>query len=865
MGNQKRLLFNLKAIVGLLSFCRKTILIVFLISQALVYSSSVYSNNTDSLLAVIQSTADPVIKMELYIKVGDMFEYTFPDQAIFYFSQAYEISNQVRDVSNNRAFLPKTELLRAKSLRYIGIVHSNQGNYEEALDKYFEAKKVLDDVRSLYVAAERNIIDLKYAKLLNNIAVVYSQQSIFKIAKEYNLAALEVHERMGDLKSIAVVNSSLGILEARQANLTQAQEYFHKALELYTLLDDKEGVAQTYNNIGNVYLNNNGGEESIPLYYKAYEIFAEMNYLQRMGAVKNNLGRAYHKTGNYKKSIDNLNEGLKLRKQINDRKGQVESYVYMGDVYFELSDFGKALECFNTALEISDGINDRVSQSRSYISLGKVYSSKGNQQLAIEKAFIGLEIAQEYNLKYEVFQANQSLASFYRLKGDYRNAYDYFERSFNVHNEILNEQKVRQLAEMEVGYQARVKQQQIEYLEQQKQLQDLKLSQSNTLIYLLSLLFLIVLIVGIFSILLLKQRSRLLLFKSERDARSRIRKTSNDFDAILQGHAHAMILTDDKLDVIALNTMAEQWFKSFSTDELSVGDSLYSISHPILNDLIYEQLFFSLRGESREREIEIALPGRNKRYYKVFTNPVYEEPNEVIQSVSIMIEDITLRRANEERIIADLKEKETLIKEIHHRVKNNLQVIISLIRLQNNEIKDQSVKESFKELEQRVSAMSFVHEELYKSDNLSDINFEEYLKKITANLSSIYKKPVSVNNHFQLRDAFVNIDIAVPCGLVVNELLSNAFKHAFNGAGNKGAASSNNIDIRFTEHITNFELVVSDNGKGVPKNFDFEKANTMGLHLVKVIVEDQLRGEWKMHNGKGLTVVITFPKGPFNS
>ncbi len=822
---------------------------------------SLIAQDLDSLLVQAQKATDPVEQMERYIELGDRFEYTHPDRAISYYKEAYEVSNVVRESTRNRSLIPKTEILRAKSLRYMGIVQSDQGNYQEALENYFEAKKTLDDARSAYTAVARDEIDLKTAKLLNNIGIVFSHQSLFEVAKEYYLEALAVYEELADQNSIAVVYNSLGIIEARQANITEALRYFRHALDIYKQQNNQEGVAQTYNNIGNVNLYHGNYEEALALFFKAYDGFSEMKYIHRMAATLNNIALIYQRLGDFEEAVLQFQESIRMREEINDQRGLTEGNNNLGNLYLDMEDFERADQCFQNSYEISKTLGDNHNLATAYINMGRVAFHANNPGSAIQYTYSGLEIAQEHNLNFIISSALYRLGEFYAHLGDFENAFHYSRRHFELSQEILDEQKTRQISEIEVGYQAREKQQKIEFLEQEKQINSLRLRQSGTLVFVLVLLFLVVVIVGIFTMLFLKQRSKIQLLQKERESAFLLQKTDNDLKAVLKSHAHAMLLFDVELNVIGLNDLAQKWFENCLGKAVALNDSFYSVSHPIANDLINDQLFHALRGESQNQELEIVNPDNKKCYYKVFCNPVFDENDEIVQSVSLMIEDITQRRDSEVKIIADLQEKETLIKEIHHRVKNNMQVIISLIRLQSNEISEVALKESFCELEQRVAAMSYVHEELYKSDNLSDINFEDYLHKISTNLISIFNRSVRVNNTIHIKNSLVNIDIAVPCGLVVNELLSNSLKHAFPLENNKPAKNNNSkVDINFIELEDGYELSIEDNGKGLDEKLDLTKINTMGLHLVKIIVEEQLRGKWAFKNQDGLKVSVTFPK-----
>ena len=203
---------------------------------------------------------------------------------------------------------------------------------------------------------------------------------------------------------------------------------------------------------------------------------------------------------------------------------------------------------------------------------------------------------------------------------------------------------------------------------------------------------------------------------------------------------------------------------------------------------------------------------------------------------------------------ASLEEKETLLKEIHHRVKNNLQVISSLLHLQSKKITDEAVLTVFRDSENRVKSMAIIHENLYKSTGLARIDFSNYIKSLTGILYESYgigTERVSLN--IDVENIFFNIDTAVPCGLIINELVSNAMKHAFpdNREGSITISLGKADGDRYT-------LTVSDDGAGLPKGFDMKKSQSLGMRLVHNLVQNQLRGTIEIVEGTGMTFIITF-------
>jgi len=221
------------------------------------------------------------------------------------------------------------------------------------------------------------------------------------------------------------------------------------------------------------------------------------------------------------------------------------------------------------------------------------------------------------------------------------------------------------------------------------------------------------------------------------------------------------------------------------------------------------------------------------------------------------LRDITDRKRAEDRLMASLKEKEVLLREIHHRVKNNLEVIISLIEMQSACAPDKSVIRFFSEIRERIWVIARVHEDLYHSDNLSDINFRKYLENLSDDMLSLYDLP-NISLQADFSEVFLDIETAIPCGLIYIELLTNVLKHAF--PKDRIRASDVRCEIRcgFIEKDDMFILTMSDNGIGMSENFDWRNAKSMGLRLVNILTK-QLDGHLDVDTGSGTSFKISFP------
>ncbi len=252
--------------------------------------------------------------------------------------------------------------------------------------------------------------------------------------------------------------------------------------------------------------------------------------------------------------------------------------------------------------------------------------------------------------------------------------------------------------------------------------------------------------------------------------------------------------------------------------------------HPEDRHLLQEAMTRVVEGESTSTEYRIFLPDGTIRWLCDRAFPIYDESGKIYRIAGIG-EDISDRKCTEARIQAALREKEVLLKEIHHRVKNNMQVISSLLQLQAQYIEDEPTLTLFEESQTRIHSMALIHEQLYQSEHLDRIDLPPYVQNLVANLyQSFGCGNTAIQFNLNLDPIYLNIETAIPCGLIINELVSNSLKYAFA----QSLVGEINIDFHKI-NSQDFQLIIQDNGSGFPAGFDVENAETLGLRLVRML------------------------------
>ncbi len=351
----------------------------------------------------------------------------------------------------------------------------------------------------------------------------------------------------------------------------------------------------------------------------------------------------------------------------------------------------------------------------------------------------------------------------------------------------------------------------------------------------------------------------ILVFVSEQVTNAIIRQLTEEalregeelYRSVVENSHNGIVLVDDNYRVIYANDkmfdvtgLTSQEFQGIDFREL-VGDSL--------RETLADRYRRRQRGEDVPSVYDFAYvrPDGKERWLELSSSVIKDMKGRIVTVVQAR--DITESKNSGEMIRASLQEKEILLREIHHRVKNNLQIISSLLNLQSQYVKDEAALEMFKESRLRIRSMAMVHEKLYKSRDLSQVDFGDYVQSLAHSLFQVYGiTPDKIALRVNMHDIFLDINTAIPCGLLVSELISNALKHAF--------PENKRGEIKVSMFPTEEDMIrleVSDNGIGMEGDLDPKKSDSFGLQLVDMLTE-QLQGTLNIQRDEGTTFVLDF-------
>ncbi len=656
-------------------------------------------------------------------------------------------------------------------------------------------------------STERNV-ENEMALSLSKLMRCFSENkndSVLILSKEL----MQTSSSISDPKYLAPANYYYGSYLAIEGNIDSSNYYFEKAIVNYRLIHDTVSI----------------GEKSIRLAHQlklqGKTNAAIKNYLVGINILKDTDSKFWYALGNdhlgfmYSKIGDNYNalKHFKIAVASFEELGQLMNVGNLtnkiGLVYRNTEDIEKEKESYLKAIEILEQLDISKNLGMVYNNLSEVYFELGEEKN-------GFEALEKAKIIYEKTNYPLGLCGYYSVL-----AYHYSHSTPPNHRKVIEYGEMGNLIALEYD----------------------DLRQFSSVSHILG-------------------ESYMLLGQFEKAE-----------ETLKNGYriAHKY---DYKTELLTLTITLTNLYKELNKSSIALK---YLEEYLVLSDSLkneekikeFTQLDMSFKfKEERIKDSLNQLRINQELEFEHDQEIQYQKQSKiVIVFILIVVALLALfifvyaRRKRNQKIVLQeknsiinnsLEEKELLLKEIHHRVKNSLQLVSSLLQLQSKEIQDETALKSIHEGQERVKAMALIHQKLYQNKDLTTIDFHEYCSLLANEIRSIYSQQETVNIKLEIDNMHFDIDTAIPLGLILNELITNSFKYAFS------ESKENSLFISITKHEEgNYLLLVKDNGKGLPEDLDLKKVKSLGLRLVKRLSK-QLHGSFECLNDNGSVFKVQF-------
>lgn len=358
----------------------------------------------------------------------------------------------------------------ALSLNNIGNVFLKQGQYPQAIRNYEQSLRIRQDIND----------QIGVASSLNNLGMVYKNQGDLERALAYYQNASKIFENLKDKEGLANAFNNIGIVHRGNGNQELAIEHFLRALTIFRDLKNKLGEANTLNNIGNIYYQQQKFDQALEFYQNSLDLSKQLNDKSAMAGQYSNIGGVYLELGDKTKALENTQKALSIQKNIGDDKGQISTLNNLGAYFMELGELDKSLSYFLDAEKVEKRIGDHSYSTITLSSIGDIYQQKKQPKLGLNYLSRALGEAKKHGSTDDQITVYEKLSQTYADLGEFKRSYDYQQLAKTVRDSLDRMVSARDLAEMQVKFESEQKQREIELLNKDKEVQDLKITKQIT-------------------------------------------------------------------------------------------------------------------------------------------------------------------------------------------------------------------------------------------------------------------------------------------------------------------------------------------------------------------------------------------------
>ena len=804
-------------------------------------------------------------KVDYLNQLGISYEYSGRyGEALIEYNRALKLS-ELKDYSEGMGL----------SLLNIAIAKTQLADYDNALDfalravKIFEVKDDNEHLTSVY----------------NNLGNIYLQLKDTEQALHYYNIILKIEQENGNETVVASIYHNIALAHIELEEWDKALDFLERSLIIIKKIDDKFGIAFCYNNLSNIFDIKEDYEKSVEFNFMALAIFEEIENPEGIANTCNLLGSTFTLMERYDQAFDQFKRSIRLAKEMGLANLISKNYQAFSKYYAAIGDYEQAF----TNLELHKIKNDSIfseekskkiaylqnkydvensAETINRLEENKVYQTGvrrililgiifGTMVLAFlfflfrEKiAEIGIRKDAEDRLleserTFRQLTENISIAVFtFDIEGKFTYvnptttiitgfsekellSMKFFDIVHPEHRESVMSKGFDRIKGEDV-----VQKYDFKIVTKQGETRWIEIYNSRTTIDGL------VVVLGTATDI------------TERwNTDHRIRESEEKYKYLIESIDEGLIIKDEFEKITFTNNAARKIF-GYTEKEM---DNMNFHKLVSLENFARLQLETDkhIKGESSKYELEVICKDEEKRLILITASPVFD--NDTFMSTIAIFVDVTDIREAGAKIESQLHEKEVMLQEIYHRVKNNLQIISSMLKLQASYVDDEYSVQMFRNCQHRVKSMSLVHEKLYRSDNLAKVSLKDYTESLIKNLfASLNINSNRIKYELDIKNVNLNISVAIPCGLIINELITNALKYGFSD-DKKGLIkiSINKLDDG------KLKLTVWNNGSPLPKDFDMDNLNSFGMKLVDIL-KHQLEAELIIERNEGVAFSLIF-------
>jgi two-component system, sensor histidine kinase PdtaS len=615
----------------------------------------------------------------------------------------------------------------------------------------------------------------------------------FAWAQNYEDLAKRASERPDTAKVRLLIQHAK---EAFNSDPDLSRKLSETALEISIASKDKNGEAASLLEISRVFTRQGNFAKSVELSSQAEAIFKSLNDKKGIADVLNARGLTFSLEGKYPQSLGDFTSALKIVQELDNKQAMASTIENIGMVHFRQGDHQTALQYFKDSYQVYVGQGNEAAAAKVLVNLGATYNRLKMPDEALKAHSQSLEYFEKSNNQTGIGIANNNIGSVYYELGDFNKAIERYTRSLEVKRK-MNDKRGTAVSLKNIS-EAYIQLNQFAKAKDNAE-QSLKIAEE------------------------IHSREQL---KDAYEMLSMIYEKLRDYEKALSYE----------------RKMAEQKDSMFSADKTSQISRMRAIyeTDKAENEArvtkIQADSEISQRDQQRNFFIVLALLFLIAAVLAFYLFRQKNKSNKLLSGKNVIIEKA-------------LQEREILLREIHHRVKNNLQIISSLLSLQSRSLPDSGAQDAINESRNRVKSMSLIHEQLYQEDNTSGVDMRDYIQRLVSSLVSSYGvSPEKIEVRVDADEILLDVDSAIPLGLILNELISNSMKYAFPGP------RSGAITISLKDMMKELRLVVQDNGVGYDP--DKKETKSFGLNMVNSLMR-KLRAEMSVVSNSGTSVELT--------